>query len=389
MKSLSGALMIALVATACRDARTPADPDAALLGAALAPIANPGGPYLSAGTVRFDGSASTDLDGDAVVGYAWDFGDGNTGSGVAPTHTYAADGLYAVTLTVRDATGAASLPGVTAATVTNSAAAPVLLTGAGNIAKCTLPYDEATASLLDGVDGWVMALGDNAFPDGTLTDYLDCYDPTWGRHRSRTFPVPGNHEYDTGAADGYFDYFGARAGSRGLGYYSVDVGDWHVIVLNDNRNYVSIAAGSPQDQWLVNDLAANRKACTIALWHVPLFLSSNTAGYTTNPSRKILWDRLDAAGADLIVNGQEHHYERMAPMRPDGTRDDAAGMRQITVGTGGESVELPTVSVHPNSEVRGAGFGVLKLTLRAGGYDWQFVPVAGESFTDAGSGTCR
>ena len=392
MRLMLGILAIVLLTASCRDARDPADPaapDGLVLGGTLPPVADPGGPYVGNGTVRFDGGGSTDPDGDLPLTYVWDFGDGNTGSGVGPTHTYAADGVYAVTLTVRDATEAASAPGITAATITNSAAAPVVLTGAGNIAKCTTDNDEATAALLDGRPGWVAALGDNAFPDGTFADYTQCYDPTWGRHRSRTFAVLGNHEYDTGDAGGAFDYFGARAGPRDLGYYSVDVGDWHVIVLNDNRNYVSFAAGSPQDTWLVEDLAANDKACTIALWHVPLFLSSNFDGYTSNPSRKVIWDRLQAVGVDVVLNGQEHHYERLAPMRPDGTRDDAGGIRQFTVGTGGESVELPTLAIHPQSEVRAAVFGVLALTLRAGGYDWEFVPVAGEGFRDAGSSVCH
>lgn len=269
------------------------------------------------------------------------------------------------------------------------ALATEVLVGAGNIATCGTNNDEATASLLDAIPGTVVALGDNAFPDGTLADYNTCYEPTWGRHRARTYPVLGNHEYDAGNADGTFDYFGERAGPRGLGYYSFDLGAWHVIVLNDNAAFVPFAAGSVQEQWLVSDLAANTKQCTLAIWHVPLFRSSNTAGFITSPTRRILWERLYAAGADVVLNGDLHHYERFAPMRPDGTRDETTGMRQFAVGTGGESVSLPTVAIHPNSEVRAAVFGVLKLTLEDGGYSWEFVPVAGETLTDAGRGSCN
>lgn len=263
-----------------------------------------------------------------------------------------------------------------------------VLVGAGNIATCGNTRDEATADLLDNIPGTVVALGDNAFPSGTLADYINCYGPSWGRHKSRTYAALGNHEYGAGNADGTFDYFGDRAGPRGLGYYSFDVGSWHVIVLNDQRTFVPFGAGSAQEQWLLNDLAANPRTCILAMWHVPLYHSSNTAGFTSSPSRRILWEHLYAAGADVVLNGQEHHYERLAPMRPDGTPDDATGIREFVVGTGGESVALPTVAIHPASEVRGATFGVLKLTLVENGYSWEFVPVAGQTFSDRGEARC-
>jgi len=262
-------------------------------------------------------------------------------------------------------------PSATAPIETVVGATPAeVLVGAGNIATCGGDEDEATAKLLDGIPGTVVTLGDNAFPHGTLADYTTCYDPTWGRHKDRTQAVLGNHDYDAGNADGAFAYFGDRAGPRGLGYYSVDLGAWHVIVLNDN---IPFGPGSAQDQWLVNDLAATTGRCTLAMWHVPLFLSSNFDGYTVNDDRKPLWDRLYAAHVDVVLNGHAHHYERFAPMRPDGTRDDAAGIREINVGTGGESMdEVTTVAIHPNSEVRGFTYGVLK-----------------ETFTDSGQGSCH
>jgi hypothetical protein len=232
-------------------------------------------------------------------------------------------------------------------------------------------------------------VGDNAFPDGSDSVYAACYSPSWGRHKDRTFAVLGNHDYQRGNANGSFTYFGDRAGPAGRGYYSYDLGAWHIIVLNDNMPYVAFDPASPQGQWLAADLANNTtKRCTIAMWHVPLFLSSFTKGYTVNPERKPLWDALYAAGVDIVLNGQQHHYERLAPMTPAGDLDEARGIREFNVGTGGESLSNPP-EIHPHSEVRGAVFGVLKLTLKSDSYDWQFVPVAGASFSDSGSGSCH
>jgi hypothetical protein len=195
----------------------------------------------------------------------------------------------------------------------------------------------------------------------------------------------GNHDYADGNGTAAFDYFGDHAGPRGLGYYSYDLGEWHVIVLND-RGRSSIDGA--QLSWLATDLAASTKRCTVAMWHVPLFLSSNTTGWTSNPNQKPTWDLLYGAGVEVVLNGQQHNYERFAPMKPDGTVDQAAGIRQFNVGTGGESVDEFT-EIHANSEVHEAVFGVLKLTLKRDGYDWQFIPVPGSTFSDTGSGTCH
>jgi PKD domain-containing protein/calcineurin-like phosphoesterase family protein len=307
---------------------------------------------------------------------------------VKRTHAARLAALAAAVLLAQSCTEAPRGSSATAPIETVVGATPdEVLVGAGNIATCGGDDDEATAQLLDAIPGTVVTLGDNAFPHGTLADYTNCYDPTWGRHKARTQAVLGNHDYDAGNADGAFVYFGDRAGPQGLGYYSFDLGAWHIIVLNDN---IPFGPGSAQDQWLVGDLGANTGRCTLAMWHVPLFLSSNFDGYTVNDDRKPLWDRLYAAHVDIVLNGHAHHYERFAPMRPDGTRDDAAGIREINVGTGGESLdEVTTVAIHPNSEVRGFTFGVLKVTLEDGGYTWQFVPVAGETFTDSGHGACH
>jgi hypothetical protein len=263
----------------------------------------------------------------------------------------------------------------------------IVIGAAGNVVSCGTQNDEATASLLDDAQT-VFALGDMVV-GGSIDTFNNCYDPSWGRHKQKTYAVMGNHEYQTGSADGAFSYFGERAGPVNLGYYSVDIGEWHIIVLNDNDTYVPFAAGSAQEQWLTSDLAANTKTCTMAMWHQPLFLSSGTAGFTVRPSRRILWSILYNAGVDVVLNGGQHHYERMKPMNPVGDVDEAAGIRQFNVGTGGESVAMPTVALHPNSEILGDVFGVLKLTLRPNGYDWNFVSIAGQTFTDSGSGTCH
>jgi hypothetical protein len=259
------------------------------------------------------------------------------------------------------------------------------LTVAGNIGDCNGTDDDATGMILDTLPGTILTLGDNAFPNGSLDDYNNCYQPSWGHQKLRTYAVLGNHEYQTPGAEGAFDYWEERAGPQeGLGYYSFDVGAWHIIVLNDN---ISFEPGSPQDQWLANDLANDGKRCTMAAWHQPAFLSSSTAGFTTR-NRRAIWDRLYEAGVDVVVNGHQHHYERMGPMRPDGSRDDAAGIRQFNVGTGGESVALPTVAIHPQSEMRSAQYGVVRFQLDSTGYRWDFIPVSG-GVIDTGSGTCH
>jgi hypothetical protein len=261
--------------------------------------------------------------------------------------------------------------------------APPVLVGAGDIARCASTGDEATAALLDTLPGIVFTAGDDAYPSGTPADFADCYHPSWGRHRGRTRPSPGNHDYLTAGAAGYFGYFGAQAGEAGVGYYSWDFAGWHLVSLNSN---VSMAAGSPQEAWLRADLAAHPAACTLAYWHHPRF-SSGQHGGSTAPAP--LWQALFDAGADVVVVGHDHTYERFAPQTPTGTADAAMGIRQFVVGTGGAG-HYAFLTVEPNSEVRdNTSFGVLVLALRPDGYDWRFVPVAGDAFADAGSGACH
>jgi hypothetical protein len=259
--------------------------------------------------------------------------------------------------------------------------------GAGDIAACNNPGDEATAALLDAIPGTVFTLGDNVYPTGTLAQYQACYASSWGRHKSRTMPVAGNHEYDASGNTGYFDYFGPRAGTPGKGYYSFELGTWHVVVLNSNCSFVGgCQAGSAQEQWLRADLAAHQASCTVALWHHPRFSSG---GHGNDVAMQPFWQDLYDAGADLVLSGHDHDYERFAPQTPTGAADPAYGLREIVAGTGGAS-HSPIATVVANSEVRDADtFGVLKLTLRGGSYDWQFVPEAGKTFTDAGSGSCH
>ena len=261
---------------------------------------------------------------------------------------------------------------------------PVLV-GAGDIATCGLAADSRTARLLDGIAGRVFAAGDTAYPSGTRAQFRDCFDPTWGRWRLRTSPVPGNHEYHTAGAAGYFGYFGSRAGVGGKGWYAYDLGTWRIYHLNANCSKVGCDAASEQVRWLQADLAAHPRTCVAAVWHQPLFSSGE---HGSRPAVRTLWRTLDEAGADVVLNGHDHDYERFAAQDADG-RADPAGMVEFVVGTGGAGLR-PFLTALPNSLVRDhSTHGVLKLTLRPDGYDFAFVPVAGATFRDSGSGTCR
>jgi hypothetical protein len=265
------------------------------------------------------------------------------------------------------------------------AADPVIV-GAGDIATCSNTSDEATANLLDTIPGTVFTAGDNVYSDGTASEFTNCYNPSWGRHKARTRPAPGNHDYHTAGATGYYSYFGAAAGDPKKGYYSYDLGAWHVVVVNSNCSEVGgCQAGSAQEQWLRADLAAHPATCTLAYWHHPLF-SSGQHGNDTE--MRPIWQALYDARADVVVNGHDHDYERFAPQNPSGQADASRGIREFVVGTGGAGLRAVGSGI-ANSEVRnGVTNGVLKLTLHAGSYDWQFVPVAGQTFTDSGTAAC-
>jgi len=257
------------------------------------------------------------------------------------------------------------------------------LIAAADVAGCESQGDEATAALVDGIPGTIILAGDIAYESGTAKEFIDCYHPSWGRHRARTRPAPGNHEYETLDAAPYFAYFGANAGPPGRGYYSFDLGDWHIISLNSN---VNAAAGSAQEQWLRADLAANNAHCTLAYWHHPVF-SSGLHG--SLDLMRDIFRALYEFNADVVIAGHDHNYERFAPQTVDGAADAARGIRQFVVGTGGHSIR-PTLFPRPNSERRYAGgFGVLRLELEREGYRWQFVPVTAGETVDSGSGVCH
>jgi methionine-rich copper-binding protein CopC len=295
---------------------------------------------------------------------------------------------------------------------------PVLV-GAGDIASCTSTGDEKTAKLLAGIDSTIAALGDDAYDTGTSQEFAHCYDnyklpsegggvfdPTrsyyWGEFKARTMPAVGNHEYEdpSGVAQPYFDYFSATNGFQppaapvpndpvndnnhaltvGEGYYSYDLGSWHVVVLNSNCDKVGgCDANSPQGQWLQSDLANNQAQCTLAYFHHPRFSSS---GVGNNSAVGPFWKALYDDGAEVVLNGHAHNYERFAPQDPDGKADPDYGISEFIVGTGGKSLNKFN-TIRPNSEVQyNAKYGVIKLTLHPDGYDWQFVKIDGTVLPD-------
>ena len=262
-----------------------------------------------------------------------------------------------------------------------------VLVGAGDIASCDSRGDRATAKLLGSISGTVLAAGDNAYDNGTLSEYNTCYGRTWGRYKGRTKPVPGNQEYDTPGASGYFDYFGARRGDEGKGYYSYNRGAWHIVALNSECEFLKggCARTSPMLNWLKNDLAANPARCTLAYFHSPLFSSGQNGNDAT---MRPIWAALYAANADVVISGHDHVYERFARQTPRGVRS-TEGIREFVVGTGGKS-HGKFRTIEANSQVRNARtYGVLKLTLHPRSYNWEFVPVEGRTFTDSGYNTCN
>jgi hypothetical protein len=264
---------------------------------------------------------------------------------------------------------------------------PVLV-GAGDIAECWFGLSnwfdgaDATADLLDHIDGTVFTVGDHAYRKGRASEFRYCYNSTWGRHKARTRPAPGNHDYDTAQGAPYYAYFGANAGEPGKGYYSYDLGAWHIVALNSN---LTGDAWSAQERWLHDDLAALHTRCMLAYWHHPVFSS----GVHGNGRRmRSLWPLLSEFGVDVVVNGHDHDYERFAPQNAAGEADPLQGIREFVVGTGGAHLH-DFQTIRENSEARDAStWGVLKLTLHATSYDWEFVPVAGGTFRDMGRAVC-
>lgn len=266
-------------------------------------------------------------------------------------------------------------------------AAEAILLAAGDIADCNSPGDEATAALLAERPGTIQSLGDTVYQYGTALELLHCYDPSWGRFKDRTHPATGNHDYGSANAAPYFDYFGAAAGEIGKGYYSYDLGSWHIVVLNSNCSAVGgCNPGSTQETWFKADLAAHPKKCTLAAWHAPRFSSGL---HQNNTSVSAFYQDAYDAGVDVILTGHDHDYERFAPQDPSGAADTSRGIRQFVIGTGGIALRS-FAAVQPNSQARIAGeYGILQLNLHPDSYEWQFVPEAGKNQTDSGAGTCH
>jgi len=233
-----------------------------------------------------------------------------------------------------------------------------------------------------------MTSGDNAYDLGRYREFRDCYDPTWGRFLDRTRPAPGNHDWATTGADGYFRYFGDQTGPDGRGYYAFDAGSWRVYSLTSDCWAVD-GCGRLSDQyaWLQADLESNPRDCVLGVWHHPRFSSGpHGSRRASRPLLKLLY----RAGAEVVVNGHDHHYERFGLAGPDGEVDRAFGIRQFVVGTGGAGLYPFVQPLAPNSKVRNASsYGVLRLTLESDGYAWAFVPVPGDTFTDDGQGSCH
>lgn len=267
---------------------------------------------------------------------------------------------------------------------------PVVLIGAGDIAECANQNDKITAGLLEQFPGTtIFTAGDNSDDLDPANAYKNCFDPTWGRFKDRIHPAVGNHDYDDDdSSAAYFKYFGAAAGVPGKGWYSYDLGSWHIVVLNSECEDVGgCQAGSPQEQWLKADLAAHPTRCSIAIWHRPRFSAAYAEGL---PFVEDFWKDLYNAGAELIINGHYHYYERYAPMDPEGKLDNAKGIREIISGTGGAHLETRARTCNGNCQVFDqTTHGLLKLTLHPDSYDWQFIPEPGKTLADSGSTECH
>jgi acid phosphatase type 7 len=258
-----------------------------------------------------------------------------------------------------------------------------VLSGAGDIALCDSPGSAQTAALLDGLGGYVFTAGDNAYFQGTESDFRRCYDPTWGRHKSRTFATPGNHDYESPQAAPYFAYFGERAGPAGVGYYVFTLGNWTIASLNSNTEAVTF---NGQAQWLRDTLQDTQPRCLAAIWHHPLVSS----GPNGNSSRmRQVWAILQEFNAEFVITAHDHIYERFAPLNADGVPlPSGIGIREFVAGTGGGQI-YQVHRVQPGSEFTYSGLGILSLKLEADSYSWQFVSAPDGMVRDSGFGACH
>ncbi|MPZ24254.1 MAG: DNRLRE domain-containing protein [Dehalococcoidia bacterium] len=262
----------------------------------------------------------------------------------------------------------------------------VVLLAVGDIGDCVSTGDEEVAALVSGLAGELALLGDISQDEGTPEQYRECYDPAWGQFLDRSRPAAGNHDYLTEGASGYYAYFGESAGDPDKGYFSYNLGAWHIVVLNSNCSQIAgCSVSSPQGRWLQEDLSENQAECTLAYAHHPRFSSGQHGNFD---SMQDLWQILYGFGAELYLSGHDHGYERFAPQDPSGAAV-SDGIRQFVVGTGGKGLR-PLGPRIANSEVsQDQDFGVLQLDLRPGGYAWQFIPIPGSTFTDAGEESCH
>ena len=308
---------------------------------------------------------------------------------VPPKHTATTTATATVTVTSSPRSTSSASPAAKAPPVGDP-----LIAAAGDIAcEPGAPVtprtcqQKATSNLLMQVPlTAVLTLGDEQYVQGRLDSFLTQYGPTWGRRKAITHPAPGDHEYMSGAL-GYYQYFGKAAGNPLHPYYSFNLGSWHIIALNSACAVAGgCTKGSPQERWLAADLKAHPNKCTLAFWHEPLFSSGGHGG---DMGYMPFWQDLYQAGAEIVLNGHDHDYERFAPQTPSGALDPAQGIREFVVGTGGKNLGTFHTRIRPNSEVRSRTFGVLELRLHPTSFDWSFVPIAGSTFTDSGSGTCH
>ncbi|HEY3233707.1 MAG TPA: metallophosphoesterase, partial [Polyangiaceae bacterium] len=268
--------------------------------------------------------------------------------------------------------------------------------GAGDIATNGGAQSQ-TADILDmlfpmsapACAGTVFTAGDNAYSNGTLNQFNMYFDPTWGKHKARMRPTPGNHDYGTANAAGYFDYFNGvgvmtgPAGERGKGYYSYDVGAWHMIAINSNCSAIGgCNPGSPQETWLRADLTATTAKCVLAYWHHPRFSSGTNHGDAVE--MQPIWQALYDSDADVVISGHDHEYERFGPQTPTGTADASRGMVEFVVGTGGAGLYTCGTLEATSIKCDNTSHGVLKLTLHPTSYDFEFIPIVGDTFTDSG-----
>ena len=303
----------------------------------------------------------------------------------AGTSTGTSTLLPSLTVTVNPPPTLTLTPAPTSTSSLTPTPTPPVLVGAGDISVCGLKGASQTAALLANIPGTIFTAGDNTNETGQLSEYTRCFDQTWGRFKDRIRPAPGNHDYMTAGAEGYYSYFGIAAGERGKGYYSYDLGGWHVIALNSNCNSVGCGPDSAQVAWLAADLEDHPARCTLAYWHHPRFSS----GLSGNSGLWSFWDLLYKAGAEVVVNGNDHDYERFAPQDPNGKLDRENGIREFVAGTGGAGQRVFAETL-PNSEARHSGeFGVLQFTLYPDRYAWEFIPVEGGSFRDSGMDFCH